>query len=785
MEESDQCLESAPKRSRSEQNIEEFNKWPSNVDGSGDPSSKENEQSSSISCSISIGADCIDTKANSASVSMNKNSTDSGLDMIFGSEMPENLLNKPMANETQKNDHIQSETCAVMPENTSVPEKNLNGNALEVEEGDKATGSMFAKKRQLRNRNRNYRCAKKRSSSLSLSSSPSSSTSSVLKFDIDWLFRSTEEQPKKETEENLNGEDDTLQLDDNELTPWETSTDSAREADDSINFGGDVPSLPPLPPSLISSSSSSSSSNDSNSDNPFSAFVTRSDSEGDTNEFSASLISPSDLDLEDKKEEIKSLLTKPKPPYNWNSTYELMRRENGLRGDGRGSLRGGMGESFAARYYASRHVVERMKLSHALHKHNGCVNCLNFNRAGNLLVTGSDDARLIIWDWAHSKTKYVWKSGHTANIFQSKFIPSNGCIDVVSAGRDAQVRHSIVPPSGGTIQTSCLYSHRSPVHKFVFCPQNPSEIISVGEDGYILGKDLRSDESQYEMLQVTSDSQRKYGRKLSLYSISHHPYAPEICVSGCDNFVRVYDKRNMKNNPLHMMCPEHLLDYASIPSVTCCVYNNTGTEILATYCDENIYLFNNLCYEKGTFLHCYKGHVNQQTIKGVNFFGPNCEYIISGSDCGNIYYWDKNTEAILNFMPGDVGGVINCLEPHPSVPILATSGLDDNIKIWTPSAETYPPDLADLENCVLRNMTRSTFEDIDAIGFDHGLFHFFIRHYSCRRRGLAHATRRGGSNERRNRTNDEASTSTNDTSSDNQNGDSDNVRVHGTTCGTQ
>lgn len=83
-------------------------------------------------------------------------------------------------------------------------------------------------------------------------------------------------------------------------------------------------------------------------------------------------------------------------------------------------------------------------------------------------------------------------------------------------------------------------------------------------------------------------------------------------------------------------------------------------------------------------------------------------------------------------------------------------------------------------------MTHTTFEDIDAIGFDHGQLHFFIRHYSCRRRGLAHATRRGGSNERRNRGNDEASTSsTDDTSSDNQNGDSDDVRVHGTTCGTQ
>uniref|UniRef100_A0A1B0AID8 Uncharacterized protein n=1 Tax=Glossina pallidipes TaxID=7398 RepID=A0A1B0AID8_GLOPL len=82
-------------------------------------------------------------------------------------------------------------------------------------------------------------------------------------------------------------------------------------------------------------------------------------------------------------------------------------------------------------------------------------------------------------------------------------------------------------------------------------------------------------------------------------------------------------------------------------------------------------------------------------------------------------------------MPGDISGVVNCLEPHPSVPILSTSGLDDNIKIWTPSAETYPPDLADLEHCVSRNMTRTTLEDID--GFDHGQFRFFIRYYLSRR----------------------------------------------------
>ena len=38
------------------------------------------------------------------------------------------------------------------------------------------------------------------------------------------------------------------------------------------------------------------------------------------------------------------------------------------------------------------------------------------------------------------------------------------------------------------------------------------------------------------------------------------------------------------------------------------------------------------------------------------------------------------TEGIVKLMPGDDNGVVNVLEPHPSLPILATSGLDDEVK---------------------------------------------------------------------------------------------------------
>ena len=37
----------------------------------------------------------------------------------------------------------------------------------------------------------------------------------------------------------------------------------------------------------------------------------------------------------------------------------------------------------------------------------------------------------------------------------------------------------------------------------------------------------------------------------------------------------------------------------------------------------------------------------------VNFFGPQSEFIVSGSDCGHIFFWDKQTEEVVQFLQGD------------------------------------------------------------------------------------------------------------------------------------
>lgn len=125
--------------------------------------------------------------------------------------------------------------------------------------------------------------------------------------------------------------------------------------------------------------------------------------------------------------------------------------------------------------------------------------------------------------------------------------------------------------------------------------------------------------------------------------------------------------------------------------------NSVRAELLASYNDEDIYLFDSNHSDGADYLRKYKGHRNNATgaqprlappcpapprssakasgdkternrlfppllplpVKGVNFYGPCSEFVVSGSDCGHIYLWDKHSARIVQFMEGDRGGVVS------------------------------------------------------------------------------------------------------------------------------
>lgn len=83
------------------------------------------------------------------------------------------------------------------------------------------------------------------------------------------------------------------------------------------------------------------------------------------------------------------------------------------------------------------------------------------------------------------------------------------------------------------------------------------------------------------------------------------------------------------------------------------------------------------------------GHCNTTTdIKEANFFGNDSNYIIAGSDDRNFFIWERTTNLISEVYRAD-GNIVNCVQPHPTTCLLATSGIDSTVKIWSPQPENH------------------------------------------------------------------------------------------------
>lgn len=68
-------------------------------------------------------------------------------------------------------------------------------------------------------------------------------------------------------------------------------------------------------------------------------------------------------------------------------------------------------------------------------------------------------------------------------------------------------------------------------------------------------------------------------------------------------------------------------------------------------------------------------------IKEANFWGN--DFVMSGSDCGHVFVWEKATARLCMLLEAD-HHVVNCLQPHPYLPLLVTAGTDYDVKLWAP-----------------------------------------------------------------------------------------------------
>ncbi|XP_049786916.1 DDB1- and CUL4-associated factor 6-like isoform X1 [Schistocerca cancellata] len=138
----------------------------------------------------------------------------------------------------------------------------------------------------------------------------------------------------------------------------------------------------------------------------------------------------------------------------------------------------------------------------------------------------------------------------------------------------------------------------------------------------------------------------------------------------------------------------------------------------------------------------FTGHRNARTmIKEATFWGE--DYVLSGSDCGHVFIWDRLTGSLVMLLEAD-HHVVNCLQPHPVLPVLATSGIDYDVKLWAPLREEASFDAELAETLTKRNeiMLEETKDTITVPAS------FMIRMLAC-----LNQIRRGGRNRARSRRN--------------------------------
>ncbi|CAI8592506.1 unnamed protein product [Vicia faba] len=365
--------------------------------------------------------------------------------------------------------------------------------------------------------------------------------------------------------------------------------------------------------------------------------------------------------------------------------------------------------SFTHHFYASQVLVKSLNLYAKLEGHEGCVNAVEFNSTGDVIVSGSDDRQIMFWNWESKSKVFDYISGHEDNVFQTKIMPFSDDSRIVTSAGDGQVRLGLLQEDGRVI-TTMLGKHDGSVYKLAVEPGSPHIFYSCGEDGFIQHFDLRSSSAtKLFCCSVPKGNKKQPPRKIGLNAIvidSRIPYY--FAVGGSDEYARVYDIRKCQWNaakdsdqPVNTFCPSHLIGSSNV-HITGLAYSKSS-ELLVSYNDELIYLFeknagfnplpSSVASEDPKNLQearVYSGHRNAQTVKGVNFFGPNDEYVLSGSDCGHIFIWKKKDAKLVRLMVGDQH-VVNQLEPHPHIPFLATCGIEKNVKIWAPLGRDTPP----------------------------------------------------------------------------------------------
>lgn len=264
--------------------------------------------------------------------------------------------------------------------------------------------------------------------------------------------------------------------------------------------------------------------------------------------------------------------------------------------------------------------------------HDGCVNTIVWNRSGEYILSGSDDKHLCI-----TKPRCIYDKGkdytvllkmptqHLGNIFCAQFMPNSCDSTTVSCSSEGPV---IVHDTNRTPPENLIYNyncHEGTVYEVVPVPDDNKVFLSCGEDKTIRLFDMRCHKSCHRA--DTCPHPALVKNSYALTTLALHPLNSMLVLVGrADGSGLVYDRRKLPNpadfsrekahqerlasmSETSEQVPEeprryrHPLDGCvlqfTVPELkdkhrfTSLCYNANGSQVLASYSQDYVYLFDN------------------------------------------------------------------------------------------------------------------------------------------------------------------------------------------------
>lgn len=214
-------------------------------------------------------------------------------------------------------------------------------------------------------------------------------------------------------------------------------------------------------------------------------------------------------------------------------------------------------------------MISRLGLTARLHGHTGCVNAVYIDQETDIMVSGSDDTNIRMWDSATGMARgHAIMTGHAHNIFGVKTVPGSGASRCCTVAADGQVRlvdtlankDALLDSQDDTIALG-----------LAFVPQcSPVFLASFG-DGMVRKYDYR-----LPTRSGGSDVFVSLKENSGPTDLCFSPREPNIVAIGCDDgFVRCYDIRMNASDvgceilrPVAMYAPRQCLEESVRDHVT-------------------------------------------------------------------------------------------------------------------------------------------------------------------------------------------------------------------------